>query len=101
MTVYDLRNFIKLSHILAEPTVTSEISLIRKQLAEALESTLALKQEREKLEEKAAKYSQTVAELQATLDENAGITAALKEQLEHKYITYCPDRLSEYKNSLD
>ena len=73
--------------------VTSEVVLLRKQLAEALETTLNLKQERDKLEEKAARNSQTVAQLQASLDENTGLVAALKEDIkslestiEHKYI---------------
>jgi len=50
-----------------------------------------LKQDRERLEEKAAKSSQTVAQLQAALDENSGLTASLREniqqleaELEHK-----------------
>ena len=65
--------------------------MLRKQLAEALESTLSLKHERERLEERAAKHSQTVVQLQAALDENAGLAAALEEnvqqleaQLQHK-----------------
>ena len=65
--------------------------LLRKQLAEALETTLSLKHEREKLEDKTARNSQSVVQLQATLDENAGLIAALREnikdlesKLEHK-----------------
>jgi hypothetical protein len=61
--------------------VTSEVVLLRKQLAEALETTLNLKQGREKLEEKTARHSQTVVQLQASLDENAGLIAALKENI--------------------
>lgn len=71
--------------------VTSEVVLLRKQLAEALETTLTLKQGREKLEEKIARYSQTVVQLQSSLDENTGLIAAMKEnvkdlesQLAHK-----------------
>lgn len=63
--------------------VTSEVVLLRKQLSGALESTLQLKQDREKLEDKAARYSQKVAELQASLDENSGLTAALEEKVQH------------------
>lgn len=62
--------------------MTSEVVLLRKQLAEALESTLSLKQERERLEEKAAKHSQTVVQLQSTLDENSGLVAALQENIQ-------------------
>lgn len=61
--------------------MTSEVVLLRKQLAEALETTLNLKQGREKLEEKAARNSQTVADLQASLDENTGLIAALRENI--------------------
>lgn len=61
--------------------VTSEVVLLRKQLAEALETTLNLKQGREKLEEKTARHSQTVVQLQASLDENAGLIAALQENI--------------------
>ncbi|XP_046450750.1 early endosome antigen 1-like isoform X2 [Daphnia pulex] len=61
--------------------LTSEVVLLRKQLAEALETTLNLKQGREKLEEKTARHSQTVVQLQASLDENAGLIAALKENI--------------------
>ena len=67
--------------------------LLRKQLAEALETTLSLKHEREKLEDKTARHSQSVVQLQANLDENTGLIAALREnikdlesQSEHKYI---------------
>ena len=63
-------------------TVTSEVVLLRKQLAEALESTLALRQSKERLEEKAAKNSQVIVQLQASLDENIGITAALQENMQ-------------------
>ena len=56
---------------------------MRKQLSGALESTLQLKQEREKLEDKAARHSQRVVELQAALDENSGLTAALQEKIQH------------------
>lgn len=63
--------------------LTSEVVLLRKQLSGALESTLQLKQEREKLEDKAARHSQRVAELQAALDENSGLTAALQEKIQH------------------
>lgn len=56
---------------------------MRKQLSGALESTLQLKQEREKLEDKAARHSQRVVELQASLDENSGLTAALQEKIQH------------------
>lgn len=71
--------------------VTSEVVILRKQLAEALETTLSLKHEREKLEDKTARHSQNVVQLQSTLDENVGLMAALREnikdlesQLEHK-----------------
>lgn len=53
--------------------------LLRKQLAEALESMVILRQAKEKLEEKTARNAQIVVQLQASLDENAGVTAALKE----------------------
>lgn len=61
--------------------VTSEVLLLRKQLAEALETTVNLKQGREKLEEKTARNSQTVAQLQASWDENVGLVAALRENI--------------------
>lgn len=61
--------------------LTSEVLLLRKQLAEALETTVNLKQGREKLEEKTARNSQTVAQLQASLDENVGLVAALRENI--------------------
>lgn len=59
--------------------LTSEVVLLRKQLAEALESMLNLRQAKEKLEEKTARNAQIVVQLQASLDENTGVTAALKE----------------------
>lgn len=56
--------------------------LLRKQLAEALESTLILRHSKEKLEEKTARNAQLVVQLQALLDENAGVTAGLKENIQ-------------------
>lgn len=61
--------------------VTSEVVLLRKQLAEAIESTLQLKQGRDKLEEKTARHSQTVVQLQSALDENVGLIAALQDNI--------------------
>lgn len=84
--------------------LTSEVLLLRKQLAEALETTVNLKQGREKLEEKTARNSQTVAQLQASLDENVGLVAALREnikdlesQLAHKS---CSDDAEVLKKEL-
>lgn len=54
------------------PIVSSEVVLLRKQLAEALDSMVLLRQERDHLQEKAAGYSQALVKLQAELDEKFG-----------------------------
>lgn len=62
--------------------VTSEVVLLRKQLTETLASLVQLKQDKEKIEAKAAGYSQLVAELQANLDDNNSHIAGLKENIQ-------------------
>ena len=61
--------------------MTSEVVLLRKQLAEALESMVSLRQDRDRFEEKAARHSQSVVHLQSSLDESLGYSAALTEEI--------------------
>ena len=62
--------------------VTTEVSLLRKQLTEALASILQVKQEKEKVEAKAGVLSQSVAKLQAKLDDNESLVASLRENIQ-------------------
>lgn len=63
--------------------VTSEVVLLRKQLSESLESTVQLRVEKDRLEDKIGRHSQSVVGLQSSLDESLGLNAALQEKVRH------------------